>query len=131
MGGAGAESEKPQSGFCTYFLLRDNLAPVEVVERLGANLLLSTSPVRQSLIGVLRSIHYLEAERSIGPRFVQPVLDPYDWMAPTNTGKVGEVTVFESTRTSHGTVSLSLTALLHLGFKKNLHARSSARVALR
>jgi hypothetical protein len=128
VGGAGAELDKPQSGFCTYFLLRDNLAPVEVVERLGANLLLSTSSVRESLIAVLRSIHYLEAERSIGPKFVQPVLDPYDWMAPTNTGKVGEVTVFESTRTAHGSVSLSLTALLHL-VSKVLHALPSAGAA--
>jgi hypothetical protein len=114
VGGTGAESDKPQSGFCTYFLLRDNLAPVEVLTRLESNLLLSTSSVRQSLISVLRSIHYLEAERAIGPKSVQPVLDPYDWMAPTNTGKVGEVTVFESTRSAHGSVSLSLTALLHL-----------------
>jgi hypothetical protein len=113
VGGPGAEADKPQSGFCTYFLLRDNQAPVEVLARLESNLLLSTSSVRQSLISVLRSIHYLEAERAFGPKSVQPVLDPYDWMAPTNTGKVGEVTVFESTRASHGSVSLSLTAILH------------------
>ena len=49
------------------------------------------------------------------------MLDPYDWMAPTNTGKVGEVTVFESTRMAHGSVSLSLTALLHL-VSRVLHA---------
>jgi len=128
VGGAGAESDKPQSGFCTYFLLRDNLAPVEVVAQLEANLLPSTSPVRLSLIAALRSIHYLEAERAIGPKFVQPVLDPYDWMSPNNTGKVGEVTVFESTRTAHGTVSLSLTALLHL-VSKVLHALPPASLA--
>jgi hypothetical protein len=128
VGGVEAESDKPQSGFCTYFLLRDSLAPVEVIARLEANLLPSTSPLRQSLIAVLRSIHYLEAERAIGPRSVQPVLDPYDWMAPNNTGKVGEVTVFESTRTAHGTVSLSLTALLHL-VSKVLHALPPASVA--
>jgi len=114
VGGRGAETDKPQSGFCTYFLLRDNLAPVEVLAQLEANLLLSNSAVRPSLVSVLRSIHYIEAERAIGPQSVQPVLDPYDWMAPTNTGKVGEVTVFESTRMAHGSVSLSLTALLHL-----------------
>jgi hypothetical protein len=114
VGGRGAESDKPQSGFCTYFLLRDNVAPVELLTRLEFNLLNSNSAVRPSLISVLRSIHYIEAERAIGPKSVQPVLDPYDWMAPTNTGKVGEVTVFESTRMAHGSVSLSLTALLHL-----------------
>ena len=114
VGGAEAHVEKPQSGFCTYFLLRDDLAPVEPVEQMRSNLLLPTSSVRQSLIGVLRSIHYLEAERAIGPNAVQPVLDPYDWMAPLNVGKVGEVIVFESSRSSHGTVSLSLTAVLDI-----------------
>jgi hypothetical protein len=115
VGGADAELDKPQSGFCTYFLLRDNVAPVETVARLEANLLPSASPVRESLIGALRGIHYLEAERAIGAaRSVQPVLDPYDWMSPGNIGKVGEVIVFDSTRMAHGSVSLSLTALLHL-----------------
>jgi len=123
VGGRGAESDKPQSGFCTYFLLRDNVAPVELLTRLEFNLLNSNSAVRSSLISVLRSIHYIEAERAIGPKSVQPVLDPYDWMAPTNTGKVGEVTVFDSTRMAHGSVSLSLTALLHL-VSRVLHALS-------
>jgi hypothetical protein len=128
VGGAGAESDKPQSGFCTYFLLRDNLAPVEVLARLESNLLLSTSPVRSSLISVLRGIHYIEAERAIGPKSVQPVLDPYDWMAPQNTGKVGEVLVFDSTRAAHGSVSLSLTALLHL-VSRVLHALPASTAA--
>jgi hypothetical protein len=114
VGRADAQLEKPQSGFCTYFLLRDDLAPVEPVQQMRSNLLLPTSSVRQGLIGVLRSIHYLEAERAIGPNAVQPVLDPYDWMAPLNVGKVGEVIVFESSRSSHGTVSLSLTAILDI-----------------
>lgn len=114
VGGADARAEKPQSGFCTYFLLRDDLAPVEPVEQMRANLILPTSPVRQGLIGVLRSIHYLEAERAIGPSSVQPVLDPYDWMAPLNVGKVGEVIVHARSRSAHGTVSLSITAVLDI-----------------
>jgi hypothetical protein len=110
-------------------LLRDNVAPVETVARLEANLLPSASPVRHSLIAVLRGIHYLEAERAIGVvRSVQPVLDPYDWMSPGNTGKVGEIAVFQPTRSAHGSVSLSLTALLHM-VSSVLHALPPTSVA--
>ena len=98
VGGSGAESDKPQSGFCTYFLLRDNMAPVELLARLRVELAaVQFSGALQLEISVLRGIHYIEAERAIGPKSVQPVLDPYDWMAPQNTAKVGEVTVFDST----------------------------------
>lgn len=114
VGGADAYSEKPQSGFCTYFLRWDDLAPTEAVEQMRSNLLLSSSPMHAALIGALRSIHYLEAERSVGPSFVQPVLDPYDWMSPLNVGKVGEITVFDTSRSGHGSVTLSLTALLDI-----------------
>jgi hypothetical protein len=46
-------------------------------------------------------------------------------MPRTNTGKVGEVTMFEATRTAHGSVSLSLTALPCLGLDV-LHALPDA-----
>jgi hypothetical protein len=112
VGGADAYNEKPQSGFCTYFLRWDDLGPRDGIEQMRSNLLQSSSPVRAALIGALRSVHYLEAERAVGPNFVQPVLDPYDWMAPLNIGKVGEVQLFDRSRSGHGTVTLSLTALL-------------------
>jgi hypothetical protein len=133
VGGTDAYSEKPQSGFCTYFLRWDDLAPREAVEQMRSNLLLSSSPVNAALIGALRSIHYLEAERSVGPSFVQPVLDPYDWMSPLNVGKVGEIQVFDTSRSGHGTVILSLTALLDI-VSRVVHAyqpdgRSATHVA--
>ena len=112
--GETAINAKPQSGFCTYFLLGDNgTAPIETTERMRANLLLSTSPVRASLLAALRSIHYLEAERAaVGLQAGRPVLDPYDWMTPDTGGKVGEVLVTDQSRRRPGSIALSLTAVL-------------------
>lgn len=112
--GETAASAKPQSGFCTYFLLGDDgSAPVATAERVRANLLLPESAIRPSLLAALRSIHYLEAERAVaGSQAGKPVLDPYDWMAPGTAGKVGEVVVFEQSRRRPGSIVLSLTALL-------------------
>lgn len=112
VGGQAAFIGKPQSGFCTYFLLRDvGMAPTEVRVRLEGNLLGDESLVRPSLIGVLRSLHYLEAERAMGGH-VQPVLDPFDWLMPESAGKVGEVLALPPSRRRRGSVGLSLTALL-------------------
>jgi hypothetical protein len=99
VGGSREEFGKPQSGYCTYYLRRDNEASAEAGAVLAHNLIAPSSPVRSGLLSVLRGIHYLEAERSVTPRAVQPVLDPYDWMAPESAGKVGEVVVFERTGT--------------------------------
>ena len=112
VGGEPALSGKPQSGFCTYFLLRDaGMAPTEVRVRLESNLLGDESPVRPSLIAVLRALHYLEAESALGG-YVQPVLDPFDWLAPARIGQVGEVVALPPSRRRRGSVVLSLTALL-------------------
>jgi hypothetical protein len=112
VGGEDAATLKPQSGFCTYFLLRDGGAmPAEVRVRIEGNLLGDDSPVRSSLLAVLRSLHYLEAERATGGH-VQPVLDPFDWMSPETVGKVGEVLALPPSRRRGGSVGLSLTALL-------------------
>lgn len=112
VGGRAATFQKPQSGFCTYFLLHDaGMAPAELRVRLEGNLLGDASPVRSSLLGVLRGLHYLEAERSIGGS-VQPVLDPYDWMTPGTMGKAGEVLALPPSRRRGGSVGLSLVALL-------------------
>lgn len=112
VGGPAAEVEKPQSGFCTYFLLRDDgMAPTETRVRLEGDLLGDASPVRSSLLAVLRGVHYLEAERSAGG-YVQPVLDPYGWMTPDSAGAVGEVLALPPSRRRGGSVGLSLTALL-------------------
>ena len=102
----------------------DGTVPVETVERMRANLLLTTSPIRPSLLAVLRSIHYLEAERAVAGTYAgKPVLDPYDWMAPDTGGKVGEVIVFEQSRRRSGSVVLSLTAVLD-AVSRILHASS-------
>lgn len=107
------EAGKPQSGVCTYFLLRDSGAgPAEHAEQIRANLLLSTSPVRPDLVAVLRGVHYLEAERPVtAAGTVQPVLDPYAWMLPETVGHAGEIVVRTSRRRA-GAVVVSLPAVL-------------------
>jgi hypothetical protein len=113
VGGEEAATVKPQSGFCTYFLLRDGgTIPAEVRVRIEGNLLGDDSPVRATLLAVLRGLHYLEAERAAAGH-VQPVLDPYSWMTPDTVGKVGEVLALPPSRRRGGSVGLSLAALLN------------------
>jgi hypothetical protein len=106
-------ASKPQSGFCTYFLLRDSGAgSIEAAEQIRANLLLPASSVRADLIAVLRGVHYLESERPVtDEQTLQPVLDPYAWLQPDAIGQVGEVLV-NSSRRRAGAVVLSLSAVL-------------------
>lgn len=110
------EAAKPQSGVCTYFLIRDDdPTSIEHTERMRQNLLISDSVmggIRGDLIALLRGVHYLEAERppSRGGYF-QPVLDPYTWLSPDSHGNAGEVVVRTSRRRA-GRVVLSLPAVL-------------------
>ncbi|MGI8424439.1 MAG: hypothetical protein ACR2NO_10080, partial [Chloroflexota bacterium] len=121
------EAGRPQSGFCTYFLLRDSGAgPIEAAERIRANLLLSTSPVRADLIALLRGVHYLESQRpATAAGTAQPVLDPYPWTHPEKVGHVGEIRVSASRRRA-GNVDLSLPAVLER-VSRVLHARPTSR----
>jgi len=110
------EASKPQSGVCTYFLLRENeSASIEQTERMRANLLITdgvTAGIRGDLISLLRGLHYLEAERPPSrDHYFQPVLDPYTWLSPDSHGNAGEVVVRTSRRRA-GTVVLSLPAVL-------------------
>jgi hypothetical protein len=110
------EASRPQSGVCTYFLLRENQpTSIEQAERLRANLLIADGAmagVRGDLIALLRGLHYLEAERPpTRDGYFQPVLDPYSWLAPDSHGNAGEVVVRTSRRRA-GTVVLSLPAVL-------------------
>jgi hypothetical protein len=113
------EARKPQSGVCTYFLLRDQgSGSVERTERVRANLLLSgdgsstTAGLRGDLIAALRGLHYLEAERAPSrDGFFQPVLDPYRWLSPESHAHAGEIVVRTSRRRA-GTLVLSLPAVL-------------------
>jgi len=110
------EASRPQSGVCTYFLLRENEpTSIEQAERMRANLLITEGAmagVRGDLIALLRGLHYLEAERPpTRDGYFQPVLDPYSWLAPDSHGNAGEVVV-RSSRRRAGTVVLSLPAVL-------------------
>ena len=101
--------DKPQSGFCTYFLEADSrLRQIEWAERARVNLIdpNQDSMVRPCLITVLRGLHFLHAERASG----KPVLDPYDWINPTTIGGAGEFKVVSSRR--KGGIVLSLPAVL-------------------
>jgi hypothetical protein len=132
------EARKPQSGVCTYFLLRESSSTgsIERTERVRANLLLgeggtSTSGLRGDLIAVLRGLHYLEAEGAPSrDHFFQPVLDPYRWLSPETRGHAGEIVVRTSRRRA-GTVVLSLPAVLeHVtrAMHASQHLRTTARV---
>jgi hypothetical protein len=89
---------RPQSGFCTYFLDTDyQVQNPEWRERVRANLL-GDSPVRDSLLAVLRGIHFLEAEKAPLAEVCQPVLDPYTWVAPASRGMAGEIDAIPATR---------------------------------
>jgi hypothetical protein len=119
------EASRPQSGVCTYFLLRDSQpSSIEQAERLRANLLITNgamSGLRGDLIALLRGLHYLEAERPpTRDGFVQPVLDPYSWLSPDSYGNAGEVVVRTSRRRA-GAVLLSLPAVLE-HVSRALHA---------
>ena len=110
------EAAKPQSGVCTYFLVRDNdPMSIEHTERMRQNLLISDGAmggIRGDLIALLRGLHYLEAERPPSrDGCFQPVLDPYTWLSPDTYGNAGEVVVRTSRRRA-GRVVLSLPAVL-------------------
>ena len=133
------EARKPQSGVCTYFLLRDQgSGSIERTERIRANLLLSeggtsTAGLRGDLVAVLRGLHYLEAERAPSrEQFFQPVLDPYRWLSPETHGHAGEIVVRTSRRRA-GTVVLSLPAVLeHVtrAMHASPHLRPTGRVSV-
>lgn len=108
------EEGRPQSGFCTYFFdIEQRLSNVEWSETVRQNIL-GTTPngkgVRESILSVLRGIHYLESERAATKSQVLPVLDPYGWATPQTTAASGELEVMR--RRGKGSVLLSFQALL-------------------
>lgn len=108
------EDGRPQSGFCTYFFdIEQRLSNMEWSETVRQNVLGTTTQgkgVRDSILGLLRGIHYLESERAATKFQILPVLDPYGWVAPTTTAAAGELEVVR--RRSKGSVLLSFPALL-------------------
>ena len=69
---------RPQSGFCTYFLATDFNAArnPEWRAEVQANILDARSGMQESLIAMLRALHFLEAEKLPRKRVFSPVLIP-------------------------------------------------------
>lgn len=108
-----AEKGRPQSGFCTYFFDSDQrLTNLEWAETIRQNILGigAGKGVRDSITGMLRTLHYLESEKPATKEQLLPVLDPFDWASPTTTGSAGELEVL--TRRGKGSMLLSFSALL-------------------
>lgn len=109
----GDESERPQSGFCTYFFdVEQRISNVEVRETVRQNILGvgSAGEIRKSLISVLRAVHFMESEKPAVKSVLLPVLDPFDWANPTKTSATGEVEIMS--RRGGRSVLLSLQAVL-------------------
>ncbi|MFW6296392.1 MAG: hypothetical protein ACOC04_04295 [Halothece sp.] len=103
------EQERPQSGFCVYFLLSDSqIDYIDQTERSRQHLIdpEQNSEVHPCLLAVLRGLHFLEAERNQ----YTPVLDPFGWISPNTVEAAGEVPIMHSRR--KGKVLLSYPAIL-------------------
>jgi hypothetical protein len=109
----GDDAERPQSGFCTYFLDSDFNAVrnPEWRTEVQSNILDARSGVQESLIAVLRALHFLEAEKQPRKQVFSPVLDPFGWLSPARSEAAGEYRVAPGNGRS-GEVLLSLPALL-------------------
>ncbi|GBL46395.1 uncharacterized stress-induced protein [Sulfuriferula multivorans] len=107
------EKGRPQSGFCTYFFDSDQrLTNFEWAETVRQNIrgFGAGKGVRDSITGLLRTLHYLESEKLASKDQLLPVLDPFDWATPVTTGSAGELEML--TRRNKGAVLLSFSALL-------------------
>lgn len=107
-------AQRPQSGFCVYFLVSDQrISNIDWTERPRQHLIDpdQESSIRLCLISVLRGLHFIEAERGVnGCGQLVPVLDPFSWISPTTVEGAGEVQVIHTRR--RGRVLLSYPALL-------------------
>lgn len=108
------EEGRPQSGFCTYFFGDDQrITNFEWSNAVQENMLGRTpqgKAARESLLAVLRGLHYLESERPATTQQILPVLDPFAWANPTSTAAAGELPVMASR--TRGSVLLSFPAVL-------------------
>lgn len=107
------DESRPQSGFCTYFFDAEHrLSNFNLRESTRANILGTgdSAAVRESLVGVLRAIHFMESEKPSDKNRLLPVLDPFDWATPTTTAAAGEVEVMS--RRGGRSILLSMPALL-------------------
>jgi hypothetical protein len=107
------EERRPQSGFCTYFYdVETRLEDSTLNESVRQNILGvgAGKPLHDSLISVLRAVHFMESEKPAGSGTLLPVLDPFDWAMPATTAAAGEVQVMS--RRFKGSVLLCLPAVL-------------------
>lgn len=104
---------RPQSGFCTYFFdVETRLENLGLNESIRQNILGfgAGKPAHDSLVSMLRAVHFMESEKPIGGKTLLPVLDPFEWAMPTTTAAAGEVEIM--TRRGKGSVLLCLPATL-------------------
>lgn len=113
-----AEEGRPQSGFCTYFYdiegrFEQGDVSLEIAEQTRQNILGTgdtAKGVRDSLISVLRAVHFMESEKPSSAGQLLPVLDPFDWASPSTAAAAGELTVMAGRR--KGEVLLCFPAIL-------------------
>ena len=110
----GDDARRPQSGFMTYFFVKDDqIALAEWTGRAHATLFSGDRPERAEILSVLRGIHYVESELPVKKgRYVAPILDPYAWISPASKGGAGEILVKNRSRRRSGSIHLSLPAVL-------------------
>ncbi|GCL42647.1 hypothetical protein [Dolichospermum planctonicum] len=108
------ENQRPQSGFCVYFLMSDQrVSDFNWSERARQNLTVpepNTSNIHPCLISVLRGLHFIEAEKGVQNGQFLPILDPFPWISPKTVEAAGDVRILHSRR--GGKVYLSYPALL-------------------
>lgn len=107
------EEARPQSGFCTYFFdVEQRLSDIERNEQIRQNILGigAAKGIRQSLVSVLRALHFMESEKPAAKDNLLPVLDPFDWATPKTTAGAGEIQI--ATRRGSRSVLLSVLAVL-------------------
>jgi hypothetical protein len=107
------DQQRPQSGFCVYFLLSDSrLSNINWTEKSRQHLIdpEQNSTIHPCLLTVLRGLHFIEAERGVQSQQFIPVLDPFSWISPNTVEAAGEVKILHSRR--QGKVLLSYPAIL-------------------
>lgn len=110
----GDDQQRPQSGFCSYFLQNSARASDDVEWSFAAQANLigknGDPALRDMLLAVLRGMHYLHAERDPQKGQLRPCLAPHHWSDLGSLEAAGELVVMKSRR--RGDVVLSLPAVL-------------------
>ncbi len=108
------EEHRPQSGFCTYFFdAEQRVSDLGRKEDIRQNILGigQGQSIHQSLISVLRALHFMESEKPAAGSNLLPVLDPFDWASPKTTAAAGEIPIM-TRRRGKKAVLLSFPAVL-------------------